>query len=122
MKIKRMHHVQITVNWEDVAAAHQFYSDMLGLAEVAKPAALADRGGFWIAIGDQQLHIGVEPNVDRTAIKAHIAYEVDDLQYWRNKLEEIGLNILESVAIPGHNRFECRDPFGNRMEFIEVCS
>jgi hypothetical protein len=29
-----------------------------------------------------------------------------------------GIEILESVAIPGYARFEFRDPFGNRVEFI----
>ena len=27
---------------------------------------------------------------------------------------------LESIPIPGHDRFECRDPFGNRLEFIQA--
>src|SRR2546430_17506478 len=45
--------------------ARRFYSDLLGLAEVDKPASLADRGGVWFTCGDQQLHCGVEPAVAR---------------------------------------------------------
>jgi hypothetical protein len=30
-----------------------------------------------------------------------------------------GAQILESVPIPGYRRFEFRDPFGNRVEFIQ---
>ena len=41
------------------------------------------------------------------------------LAAWRDKLAAIGVEALESVPIPGFDRFECRDPFGNRMEFIQ---
>ena len=32
---------------EEEAAARAFYGNLLGLREVAKPEALADRGGVW---------------------------------------------------------------------------
>jgi SAM-dependent methyltransferase len=38
---------------------------------------------------------------------------------WRQRLSEAGLEILESIPIPGFDRFETRDPFGNRLEFIQ---
>ena len=63
--------------------------------------------------------LGVETGVDRWRSKAHVAYQVDDLAAWRDKLAAIGVEALESVPIPGFDRFECRDPFGNRMEFIQ---
>jgi catechol 2,3-dioxygenase-like lactoylglutathione lyase family enzyme len=116
--IIRMHHVQITVSAAEEAAAHRFYCGVLGLSEIEKPDSLRARGGFWVALGDQQLHIGIEDGVDRTRTKAHVAYQVDDLAVWRERLAAEGLPALESVPIPGYDRFECRDPFGNRMEFI----
>jgi catechol 2,3-dioxygenase-like lactoylglutathione lyase family enzyme len=120
MTIKRLHHVQITIDPENVETARRFYCDILGLPEIAKPPSLVARGGLWVALADQQIHIGVETGVDRSATKAHIAYQVDDLDKWRVKLSNNGIIILESVPIPGYERFECRDPFGNRLEFIEV--
>jgi hypothetical protein len=44
---------------------------------------------------------------------------VDDASAWRNKLREQGLATLDSIAIPGFDRFEFRDPFGNRVELIQ---
>ncbi|HMT20745.1 MAG TPA: VOC family protein [Promineifilum sp.] len=114
-----IHHVQITIERADETAARAFYCDMLGLPEVAKPDALKSRGGFWVQVGDRQLHIGVEDSVDRTRTKAHVAYQVDDLVAWRERLAAAGIPVLESVPIPGYDRFECRDPFGNRLEFIQ---
>lgn len=117
--ITGIHHVQITVAAADVEAARDFYCGVLSLLEVAKPESLAGRGGFWLQVGDRQLHVGVEEGVDRQRTKAHVAYQVSDLAAWRERLTAAGIPALASVAIPGFDRFECRDPFGNRLEFIQ---
>ena len=117
--IVRIHHVQITVAAADEAGARAFYCGVLGLAEVEKPDSLKGRGGFWVELGGQQLHVGIEEGVSRVRTKAHVAYEVDDLASWRERLTAAGCPPLESVPIPGYDRFECRDPFGNRLEFIQ---
>lgn len=116
--VLRVHHVQITVAADDVPAARRFYCEVMGLAEVEKPDSLKGRGGFWMQLGDVQVHVGTEAGVDRAATKAHVAYAVDDVAAWRGVLERAGVKILESVAIPGFERFEFRDPFGNRVEMI----
>ena len=112
-------HVQITVPPEAVAQARAFYCDLLGLPEIEKPEGLRKRGGFWLQVGDRQVHVGVEDGVDRSATKAHVAYAVRDLVGWRQRLAAAGVEVLEGVPIPGFDRFEFRDPFGNRVEFIE---
>ena len=118
--ITAVHHVQITIPRGAEEAARTFYCDVLGLPEMAKPAALANRGGFWVQLGALQLHIGTEDGVDRLATKAHVAYAVSNLAEWRSRIASQGLPILECVPIPGYVRFECRDPFGNRLEFIQA--
>jgi catechol 2,3-dioxygenase-like lactoylglutathione lyase family enzyme len=90
------------------------------LPEIEKPISLKSRGGFWIQAGDRQVHIGVEDDVDRSATKAHLAYEVDDVPAWRKKLSQRGIQPLDSIALDGFDRFEFRDPFGNRVEFIQA--
>jgi catechol 2,3-dioxygenase-like lactoylglutathione lyase family enzyme len=114
----RLHHAQITVPKGQESAARAFYCGVLGLSEIEKPTSLQARGGLWLALGDIQLHIGTEDDIDRPATKAHLAYEVDDLPAWRERLQAAGATILESIPIPGYERFEFRDPFGNRVEFI----
>ena len=117
--ITAIHHVQITVAAADEAAARDFYCGVLGLPEVAKPESLVGRGGFWVQVGDRHVHIGVEEGVERRRTKAHVAYQVSDLAAWRDRLAAAGTPALASVPIPGFDRFECRDPFGNRLEFIQ---
>jgi predicted RNase H-like nuclease/catechol 2,3-dioxygenase-like lactoylglutathione lyase family enzyme len=115
----RVHHVQITVPTEREAHARAFYLDLLGLREIPKPEALQSRGGFWAEVGGVEIHISLEDGIERQQTKAHVAYAVGDLEYWREKLTEQGIEIGESVPLPGYNRFEFRDPFGNRVEFIQ---
>lgn len=116
--IKRIHHAQITIPKGKEEEARQFYCDVLQLKEIPKPDALVNRGGFWLQIGDQELHVGTEEGVERTLTKAHLAYEVEDIGALEKLLIKNGIEILDSVPIPGYERFEFRDPFGNRVEII----
>lgn len=118
-KVLCIHHVQITIPTGQEPAAREFYCKTMGLKEIEKPKALKSRGGLWLAIGDLQLHVGAETGGDRQATKAHLAYQVTDIAKWRDRLEKAGVKILDSVAIPGFERFEFRDPFGNRVELIQ---
>ena len=120
MLIKELHHAQITIPRGAEEQARQFYCGLLGLPEIEKPDALKGRGGFWLQVGNRQVHVGTEDGVERQATKAHLAYEVDDVRAWQAHLQEHGIAILDSVPIPGYDRFETRDPFGNRIEFIQA--
>jgi catechol 2,3-dioxygenase-like lactoylglutathione lyase family enzyme len=114
----RVHHAEITIPRGAEDEARKFYCELLGLREIPKPEALRGRGGFWLELGQTQVHIGAEDGVDRNATKAHIAYEVDDIEAWRTRLEEYSVKTTEGIPIPGIVRFEFRDPFGNRVEFL----
>lgn len=118
--ILNAHHAQVSVPKGEEEAARQFYCGILGLKEVPKPESLAGRGGFWLQLGDFQVHIGIEEESDRSRTsKSHVAYEVEDLEAWRAKLTENKIRILDGIPIPNYDRFEFRDPFGNRVEFLE---
>lgn len=115
-----LHHAQITIPKGKEAEGKAFYCDLLGLQEVDKPDALKGRGGFWLSTGQQEVHVGTEDGFDRLSTKAHLAYQVEDLRYFRERLGKSGVDILEAVPIPGFARFEFRDPFGNRVEMIQA--
>jgi catechol 2,3-dioxygenase-like lactoylglutathione lyase family enzyme len=122
MRVFRLHHAQITIPSGAEEEARAFYCGVLGLEEVAKPDSLQGRGGFWLQSGGQQIHVGTEEGVDRRASKAHLAYQVDDLERFRELLGQNGIATEDGVPIPGYRRFEFRDPFGNRVELIEDAS
>lgn len=119
--IIKFHHAQITIPKFEEKAAREFYYDFLGLKEIPKPASLQNRGGFWLELNDFQIHVGTEDDFDRSQTKAHLAYQVKDLENWRIKLQEKGIKIIDGIPIPNFRRFEFRDPFGNRVEFLEKC-
>jgi catechol 2,3-dioxygenase-like lactoylglutathione lyase family enzyme len=114
-----IHHVQITIPPGAEAEARAFYCGLLGLREIPKPSSLKGRGGFWLQTGEHQVHVGVEEGVDRHATKAHLAYTVTDLAAWRDHLAAQAIEILAGIPIPGFDRIEFRDPFGNRVELIQ---
>ncbi|MEP7148246.1 MAG: VOC family protein [Acidobacteriota bacterium] len=115
-----IHHAQITIPAGAEEQARAFYCHVLGLCEIAKPHELAGRGGLWLEVGDRQVHIGTENGVVRSASKAHVAYLVDDLDSYRNMLATNGIEVIDGIQIPNSVRFEFRDPFGNRIEFIQA--
>jgi predicted enzyme related to lactoylglutathione lyase len=111
-------HVQtaIPIGGEDVARS--FYGTLLGLPEIPKPADMAGRGGCWFAIGDRQLHLGVEADF-RPAKKAHIALATDALDTLRAAVEAAGYSTRDDSPVDGRHRFFTHDPFGNRIEFMD---
>jgi catechol 2,3-dioxygenase-like lactoylglutathione lyase family enzyme len=119
MMILGLHHAQITIPKGSEEEGIKFYSDILGLPVIEKPESLRGRGGFWLKVGDKDVHIGTEDGFDRLKTKAHLAYLVEDISYWRNILEKNEIKLFDSVQIPNFERFEFRDPFGNRVEMIQ---
>ncbi len=117
--IKAVHHAQISIPVGAEDEARSFYCGVLGMKEIPKPGSLAGRGGLWLELGDQQIHFGAENGVDRAKTKSHVAYLVEDLDHWRQKLSENGREVMDGIPIPGYDRFEFRDPFGNRVEFLQ---
>jgi catechol 2,3-dioxygenase-like lactoylglutathione lyase family enzyme len=116
---ERLNHVHITVPTDRLAEAYAFYCEVLGLTETEKPEPLKVYPGFWIQLDGLQLHVGGEDSiVNRWESGAHVSIEVDDLSERRARLEAARVPIKPMVHYPGYDRFEFRDPFGNRMELI----
>jgi catechol 2,3-dioxygenase-like lactoylglutathione lyase family enzyme len=111
-------HVQIAAPTGCEEQARHFYGELLGMVEVPKPEPLAQRGGVWFQAGSHQLHIGVQTDFV-PATKAHPAFQVENLVLLREELLAKGLFVIEDEDLPGARRFYLRDPFGNRLEFLE---
>ena len=112
----RIDHVQICIPKGQEAVARQFYCDILQLEEIEKPEYLKKNGGFWLLIGDIQLHIGVEE--PHCVSKRHPAFVVADLDGAKAHLLAHEVPIKEDPPIPGYRRFSFYDPFQNRIELL----
>ncbi len=96
--------------------AREFYRDVLGMTEVAKPAKLADRGGCWFTSGNVQIHLGVERDF-RPARKAHPGLRCADYDELLARLRANRIPVREDDLGSSRRAF-VDDPFGNRIELI----
>ena len=111
-------HVQIAAPAGCEEAARRFLGELLGLNEIPKPDQLRGRGGVWFAVGEQQLHIGVEEPFS-PARKAHPALRVIGIDEVAARLAAAGHPPRWDDDLPGYRRFYVDDPFGNRIELLE---
>jgi catechol 2,3-dioxygenase-like lactoylglutathione lyase family enzyme len=110
-------HVQLAMPVGAEEQARQFYSGVLGLAEIVKPAVLAVRGGVWFQCGPAQLHLGADP-LFQAAKKAHPALVVADFDAFAAILAGHGVTLMPEEVVGGRPRANLFDPFGNRLELI----
>lgn len=116
--ILALDHVQLAMPAGGEDQGRAFYSGLLGLAEVPKPANLAKRGGVWFKAGSLKLHLGVEAEF-RPAKKAHPALIVRNLKALLAAAAAAGYPPATDEPLPGYDRAYLTDPFGNRIEILE---
>jgi catechol 2,3-dioxygenase-like lactoylglutathione lyase family enzyme len=119
MPVRRLDHILLAMPAGREADARKFYRDILGIPEAAKPPNLAARGGCWFESGELKVHLGVEKNF-APARKAHPAFIVDDLAGLTAALKNAGYSIAHDQPLEGYDRIFVDDPFGNRIELMEV--
>lgn len=119
MTILALDHVQLAMPPGREAEARAFYAELLGLTERDKPRALAGRGGCWFERGAVKVHLGVEEGF-APARKAHPAFRVDDLAALAETLAAAGHPTRADVPLDGCDRLFVDDPFGNRIELLQL--
>ena len=121
---KELNHVSITVT--DVAKAREFYTGLLGLEEIPRPAF--NFPGIWYSLGNGlSLHIILNDELVRPAVErekilaryAHFALWTEDADQCASKIAELGLPVRDVVSGPtGLRQIFVKDPDGNMVEFI----
>ena len=121
MRIVAIDHVQLAMPEGGEDAARAFYTGLLGIVETPKPPHLAKRGGCWFEQGALKVHLGVEKTF-QPAKRAHPAFIVENLPALKAKLAAAGAIIRDDEPLEGYDRIYVDDPFGNRLELMEVNS
>jgi catechol 2,3-dioxygenase-like lactoylglutathione lyase family enzyme len=117
--ISGIDHVQLAMPPGAEDAARAFYTGVLGLPEIPKPADLVARsGGCWFAAGHLQIHMGGEAGFV-PAKKAHPALLVDGFDDYLAGLAAQGVAVTLDVMVAGRKRAAIADTIGNRIEQIE---
>jgi len=116
-----LHHVSLLV--ADTGRAVDFYAGILGLA-VSNSRPELGFPGAWLELSGQQLHLLELPNPDPLEDRPehggrdrHVAFSVDDLDAYRERLDAAGIGYTLSRS--GRRALFCRDPDGNACELIE---
>lgn len=115
MPVIALDHVQLAMPPGGDEAARGFFSGILGMPELKKPAALQARGGLWFQCGALQLHLGVD-EAFRPALNAHPGMMVDTMEPLIAALKAAGHPVHHDTPIPGFMRIYTADPFGNLIE------
>jgi catechol 2,3-dioxygenase-like lactoylglutathione lyase family enzyme len=121
MPITGLDHIQLAMPPGGEAQARAFYEGVLGFPEVVKPANLALRGGCWFECGALKVHLGVEADF-RPARKAHPAFLVNDLHALVATITAAGFTVKTDQPLEGYERVYVDDPFGNRIELLELAT
>lgn len=116
MLVADIHHVSLNVS--DTERALQFYRDVLGLKELARPDF--GFGGAWLDAGQgRQVHL-IEADVPAD-VGQHMAFRVDDIDTAISELRAAGIEVPDASAVAGTSIRQTfvRDPDGNRIEFTQ---
>ncbi|MGZ3775675.1 MAG: glyoxalase superfamily protein [Pseudobdellovibrionaceae bacterium] len=114
-----LNHADIIIPRGAEDLAREFYCSFLGFKEIPKPADLQKNGGLWLEISNAQVHLSIQDGFDPSKTKSHLAYEVSDISFLKQELDKRGVKWNDNTSIPGFIRGDIRDPFGNRIEFMQ---
>jgi glyoxylase I family protein len=117
----------------DAERSRAFYVEGLGLTEMPRPANF-DFPGFWVAVGDQQLHVIGEAEAGRTrdvhpgwrddelarGYATHLALEVEDFERYVAGLRDRGIAIAGGPRDRGDGVMQAyvADPDGHVIEIM----
>jgi catechol 2,3-dioxygenase-like lactoylglutathione lyase family enzyme len=120
MDLVKLHHVSFAIR--DLDRSRSFFGDILGLAEIERPAFRFP--GAWYALGDRQLHLiqvgAEERDIEGRISRAdHMALEVSDVEAVKRRLNDSGIEFQEGGNRDlGMEQVFCRDPDGHVIEFV----
>lgn len=115
----------LAINVKDLEAARAFYGEVLGLAELPRPAAVAEQfRSLWYLLGNAELHVVENPDFEplKSPLGPHFAISCDDFSGACERIAALTDDVLFGPAkgMDGIDRLVVRDPTGNIIEIIDL--
>ena len=113
--------LHVAVQVSDLAAADEFYSQVIGLSKVDRQLSFP---GSWYQIGDFQLHLIVSQwaknsaKEDKWGRHPHITFAINNLAEVKQSLTDT--NTPFQMSSSGRSALFIKDPDGNVVELLEL--
>lgn len=119
--VSRVQHVSVPMPPDGADAARRFYGSALAMEEIPRPADLSNLNLVWFSAGPDghELHCFADEH-GPNAPAQHLCLQVDDLDGFRQRLQQHDVPIEETQPIRNRPRFFVRDPFGNLIELTQI--
>lgn len=115
----RIHHVNVVVPPGGTDTVAAFYTEVLGLRRVDKPAEGVAQTGAWFDVDEvSQVHVSEREGVVHP--QSHFGLVVDDFDELMRRLRTSGADWEDQPDIFGGRRGFTHDPAGNRVEILEA--
>ncbi|HKU79430.1 MAG TPA: VOC family protein [Rhodanobacteraceae bacterium] len=103
MRVRGIGHVNLRAPTETIERLRRFYIDVIGLREGARPVFRSGSHGYWLYANDRAvLHLTIalngEANSQPPGVFNHLAFDCDDLDATRARLEQAGIHYETDVV------------------------
>lgn len=122
MTARAIGHVNLRAPAETIERLRRFYVDVVGLREGPRPVFRSRSRGHWLYTGDTDaVHLTIADDTDAAPRHAscfnHLAFDCDDLDATRARLEAVGINFETDVVDElGQVQLFLTDPVGIGIE------
>ena len=122
MPVREIGHVNLRAPAETIERLRRFYIDVIGLREGARPVFRSGSHGYWLYANDRAvLHLTIArnggANSQPSGVFNHLAFDCDDLDATRARLEQAGIHYETDVVEELHQtQLFLSDPAGMGVE------
>jgi catechol 2,3-dioxygenase-like lactoylglutathione lyase family enzyme len=120
--VLRLQHTSIPMPADGRDAARRFFGQALGMTEVLPPSSLDRDRLVWFQAGSDghEIHLFEDAELSRKSSAQHLCLQVDDVEAFRRRMAEHGVEVEETQAIHNRPRFFVHDPFDNLIEITQI--
>lgn len=120
--VVRVQHVSVPMPADGHAQARRFYGEVLGMREIPQPTTLVQNSVVWFSAGPDgdEVHCFVDDPFREGSPEQHLCLQVDDIDAYRQTLAAHDVQPEETTPIRNRPRFFVHDPFGNRVEIVQI--
>lgn len=116
MNITSVHHIHFQFPARCKEELRFFYGTVLGAQELSAPEK---RQLLRFEMGEQLLCFTPEAGTPSRGAAQHVAFNIQGIESLKQRLQDFGLDFIESHPARQEKHVYVKDPAGNQLEFLE---